>query len=73
MAALFRALWSMAMASSADVNGARLPERIQASIVASTSRAIAPNLILPAMNAATATSFAALYTVVAPRPVRKAS
>ena len=42
-------------------------------MVASTSRAIAPNLILPAMKAATATSLAALYTVVAPWPVRSAS
>jgi hypothetical protein len=60
VAALFRALWSTAIASSAEVKGARLPERIQSFIVASTSRAIAPNLILPAMNAATATSLAAL-------------
>jgi hypothetical protein len=50
----------MAMASSADVKGAKLPERTQAFIVASTSRAIAPNLIRPAMKAATATSLAAL-------------
>ena len=41
--------------------------------VASTRRAMAPNLIWPAMKAATATSLAALNTVVAPRPVRSAS
>ena len=66
---MFRALWSTVMASSAELKGERLVDRIQASSVASTSRAIAPNLILPLMKAATATSFAALYTVVAPFPV----